>query len=71
LEGATLLAAKELRTRKVIVAIFRIFMTKGIEPLGSSDDKFFLPSAPRVNRAKQEASPKLRFNLRLGAAAPA
>jgi hypothetical protein len=39
LEGATLLAAKELKTRTVIATNFLIFMPAFIKPIRGTDDK--------------------------------
>jgi hypothetical protein len=36
------LAAKELTTKRVIAAIFLIFIPNAIKPAASDDDKFFL-----------------------------
>jgi hypothetical protein len=49
LEGATLSAAKELRTRREIVAIFRNFIAKAIKPSLGSPDKPFLASGGVVH----------------------
>ena len=38
-DGATLLAAKELKTKTVIAAIFRIFIDQPLEPFCPTPDK--------------------------------
>src|SRR3712207_251112 len=63
LEGATLSAANELRTRREIVAIFRIFIPRVIEPSPWISDKPILGCASCTMSNPARRRPRCQHGL--------